>query len=907
MQYNSLESLLEIQSSSKDLNPSYAPNPNAIHFLEAPCGSGKTFAFIQEVLKKQSFQKTLYLAPTTKLADEVSNALKKNLCLHKKVHSSSSGEGTVERRIINAVNEINSIGSGTLLITHTAFLMLPKSVREVMKDWRVVADEEFAIEKFTALNVPRNHWRLTEYLVLGEQVIDDFYRIYLKDEHESLQFAKSYEGVHDHFDEPLYPIIRNLLDGYKGYTDIKQWNKVIIDNIIDEDEASEFQPNKKVSKNQISFHFVLGAEKFKGFSKFTMMAAGFKSLLTYRIFEKSENVTWIADEELGENLRYTEHENGERLNIFQFSSKEPSKNILYATDDNGERMIQKYVRWIEKQNQGKPILFFNNNDVLVHKCKSIPDNVQINNKNIVEIFVPYNWIQIPVKSHGLNSFSHIHNVAILGAFNRCPSHARFLTGIHGFTIQELNRCTAHEVYQQNLNRSSLRDLEAKDAVNVYTMGEEVLESLGMLFVDTTFHYADDRESEKVVALTKTEQKSKERLNILYEQELLDNSHDYFRRIDAIEESKATDSVLKVVEENARNILSKNVSLPSILDVKRQNLTEQNQALTEIKNRIWIYNNLSHSATNVSKGLETDEIIAFFKKHQTNKITRNKEDNKLFGATFFEDGDLDEPTPRRKEFAREVSPMIVLDVDDGDMTPKDLEDFLRAEKIPSFIYSSNGHQDERGLDKYRAVLFASKHMTVETFNITMKWVLNRITEVTGFYHVPHGKKTEDYRKQYPNRKISGIDLSKTNVSSIFYLPSTPKGREDKVFFTKILCTKRELERGKGKPIDVDLILSEHVDIVEKQQKKPCTVRERQKDVTTNKNHDSLHDRKKSAFIEDKLKELEPGNRSYLSTVIVGYIKRLKDDNLREQIFNRLINDYGLDKNAIKSCTNYYYRS
>ena len=885
-----------------------------IYFLEAPCGSGKTHAVIEEIKSKNSYQKTLYISPTIALCNQVSFDLKKDQIPHEIIHSRKSSDGKVQKNIIDTINDMISAGFGTLLITHSAYLSLPDSVFELLKkeEFHVFIDEEIQIESFHSITLPRNYSLLTDYFEIGEQLKDDFHQVLLKDPQNALAMIKNQRGAFDQIDNIIFQMVKEMTQGYLCFVDLKKWNQVVVDRRIEEDKVDPLFPGRKKFSNSIGFHLIMNPEKFIGFSsqyrdgRLTMMSAGFSNLMIYKIFENHFGVKWARDESLEKNLRYSAHQNGNRLHIHQLHTKEPSKKFMFEIQENGERMIQKLIREMNQQfGSNKRSLFFTNNDVKVNYEKSLSDHIPAHSNVMVEVDVPNSWSRMNVKSHGMNNYSNFNSIGIFAAFNRTPEHVRFLTELHGFTINELNQITGHETFQQNISRTSLRNPELSDDVHVFLTGEATIRTISSIYPGANIHWHPDH-SESVestpVALTLKERSGRLRLKKLYQSQMeLDNQNQQL--MDGQSHVNLVTGEYKILGSKEK-CTSQIEDDGSSISVRSTGASQRLPDPVDIEPRFYLYPSLSSSRATKSAAASFDRLTNFMKQHQANNITRDKAQNVLFSGTVFQDEDPDSFSPRKGVNARSVSPMLILDVDDGDMTPEDLEHFFLNEKIPSFIYSSDGHQDHRGKNKFRSVSLATKEMTIETFKIVMDYFLNRITAVTGFYHVPVGTSVESYRNQYPERKISGIDLSKCNATAIFYMPSTPFGREDQVFFRRILSSKRDLgKKTMIKPIDVDYILKnyapEKIEYKEQQHEKQPI-----RSNLLNSSSSSHEDRKLSEIVETKFKQLQPGNRSYLSLTIVPIIKKIQDRDLRETLLHRLITEYGLDKSAVKSCKIYY---
>jgi len=68
-----------------------------------------------------------------------------------------------------------------------------------------------------------------------------------------------------------------------------------------------------------------------------------------------------------------------------------------------------------------------------------------------------NGKRLPNCSHGLNTFSHINNMAFLSALNPTPEASRFLKNFYGLNDKQIHAAIQGEAFFQSIMRGSARD------------------------------------------------------------------------------------------------------------------------------------------------------------------------------------------------------------------------------------------------------------------------------------------------------------------------------------------------------------------------------------------------------------------------------------------------------------------
>ncbi len=238
------------------------------------------------------------------------------------------------------------------------------------------------------------------------------------------------------------------------------------------------------------------------------------------------------------------------------------------------------------------------------------------------------------------------------------------------------------------------------------------------------------------------------------------------------------------------------------------------------------------------------------------------------------------------------------------------------------------------------------MTPPIYNEIYDHILE-ILEQYNFYTAPQSKNPKDaidfitnIRKTNLKAQLSGIDLSKKNLSSVFKVPATLYGNEEnRFFYESYLGLNRDFPRhvvnvskiiksrlAKLKTIanyetDYDLIVepisyNDGLKVVDSIQPmhinseigEPNTIEPISDIKETNPTLKDLNNKTirfngyKNRIIEQINKEVKPGNRSYNACRFAGTIKHWSNHQDKLDILN-LLASKGCDKSAMKSAYHY----
>lgn len=415
--------------------------------VSAPLGSGKTTAAI-ELSGQQAWAGKKFI-----IAQPSINLIKQSLEQFRErwpkvpvraIHSECKSIDNVAKAL--AEHTRASCGGEVLFITHAALTACPYLDRR--SDWHLLIDEVPQAFFATELMLPINHEILLSALTIVPVNVR-YSRLEPRDiaKLEEIAINRCHDQVYALFQELAAKLVSGNWDIYVLN---EQWER--------------FQSGQLTDGKLLVFGLI-EPSVFDGFATTTIMSANFKQTLIYRhLLEKG--CAFEDHDQIGGNLRYKKHENGDILTIH------------YALEDGV---------WSKRKRNGVFQIFdekFSVNELIICGAKEIfgdQEFVWLTNKDI-EADDPFGGRgkKLPHSPHGLNKFQDIHNAAILPALNPSPALYSFLEEIAHLDADEVRQSIYHEAVYQAAGRISLRnpdDLNPKNVVVADLAAAEYLRDL----------------------------------------------------------------------------------------------------------------------------------------------------------------------------------------------------------------------------------------------------------------------------------------------------------------------------------------------------------------------------------------------------------------------------------------------
>ncbi|MET0119255.1 MAG: DEAD/DEAH box helicase family protein [Sedimenticola sp.] len=409
-------------------------NNKKMRFVGAPCGSGKTYAVclsISEAAKAGTLNNTLIVSPSKDLVRQTEKQLH-DFGVEPEVITTDTTRN-VSATAVELFKDSDRYGQ-VVLMTHQGFQRTPVFLKK--QYWDLYVDEIPSVDNFYDPMIPYNHQLLTDFIEITplngivnevlikegmKQTVDNFLR---QSNDEVFNIVK--------------PVIRDLTEGRKVYTDTKAYGKIVEKQEISKDTPEDSQYGN--AKNKLYFLSLLTPAIFDGWGDVTLLGANFEHSMLARYWHEHHDIDFIPAEDIYARLRYEKHDIGHRLSVRYIQEDAWSK---YQRD-------MKPCAEINFKSYGSAIDDYIENVVLKDERYIYVANNDYENKNLK------NAERMPVISHGLNTYQDHTNVYYSPAINRKPKHMLMLDAI-GFDNTFVQRATAHEVVYQAIMRCALRN------------------------------------------------------------------------------------------------------------------------------------------------------------------------------------------------------------------------------------------------------------------------------------------------------------------------------------------------------------------------------------------------------------------------------------------------------------------
>ncbi len=461
-----------------------------------------------------------------------------------------------------------------------------------------------------------------------------------------------------------------------------------------------------------------------------LLGANVEESLLFDWLPRYFDCKFVLHEELSSSLAATGPV-GPRLKIRYLLENRLSSKTLHLQMINGTSVIDLMDEVVIREFGSDPYLYVPNSD-----RKSAIDSYS-------------NARRISPSCRGVNSYRTYSKLYFSAALNRSPVHCRMLQDL-GFTHDQLLRSTAGETAYQVLMRTSLRNPGSNEVVTAIIGDERVARYLADLTgCSDVAKLGEIHLPERLLPLTAT-QKGQRSAAKKARADFIDQAANYQPNTSIKENSSETDA-------DEPNEATKGGQLPTCLVTFHKHVTDHKP------NQF------------VSKKLSLGQIIQAFRTQAKAPINTKQEQYLFNAATFVDNG---------KSFRTQDSFLsafaMVLDFDDGDLSPDDFKEiFWSNAKGPprkSFIICNSFSRSPEQPNKFRVILpYLKPAQSVAEHQAVYDSIVARLEE-TGF--------TQASAKLDPTCR-SGVQS--------FYLPSTNRAYPDWAFFETFGTDQREFAR------------------------------------------------------------------------------------------------------------------
>ncbi len=393
----------------------------------------------------------------------------------------------------------------------------------------------------------------------------------------------------------------------------------------------------------------------------------------------------------------------------------------------------------------------------------------------------------PVISHGINHFSDIDNIYFSPALNNQPKHNTML-GELGIDNAFIKRAMFHEVAHQAIMRTSLRRRDCLNPVTAIVSDKTTAEAIARQFPGCNIGPINGC-IKKVIGLSNTEKQSKSRLAKLIE------THDLNSLVIQHQcETLGLTNVTAVNDSSFRSSWEKMSPTPISIGIDVQNIPKQPEFL-DISLGVTYMSNIYQKSV---AGIKENSPMAFvkaMKKIYTNHIISEKDKSLLFNGVTYK-------TEESRALSNvDYASIVVVDIDDGDLTPEKFKEIFTKKVKHSFFMCNSFSRSIEKPNNYRAVFFINQVVNDEIYR-EIHLYLQEIIAQNGYITCSTDQRNK-LKSENSKLKFSGIDLSKTHTASFFYLPCKVQSRIDQAFFTR--CNLKDDAQLKRYAINVKKVI------------------------------------------------------------------------------------------------------
>jgi hypothetical protein len=703
------------------------PNPySSIKIVPSPCGSGKTYQTCQYIKNNHFATNYLYVAPTIKLLKQTRRILK-DLDVHCDIITHETHPTRTRAAIVEYLRTCMN-HSCVLLISWESYIALPYFHRR--EHWNIFIDEVPQADYFYSFTLPFSQTHLRDHLTLGVSVNEKLAHVKARNSRNLKRFLEQpHDDVHGLF-RPLFKSV--LSENFDVFVDLDSWNSV-----IEADTVSELE-----SHNRVYFLAMLNSALFEDT---TILGANLQHSMLYHWLTRFHNVPLEQNPDIVNNLRFHNDENvAPRLHISYFSNTNHFSKRLRdkpLPDDYTRENNTKLMDWLEQQTiteiGEKPYLLVANNDYSG------------------KLATATNATRIPVVSHGVNDYQDFRNLVFLTALNREPKHLSMLKNL-GFDNEAIRRSTGYEVLYQNVMRTSLRNPDAKDSVNIIVFSKFEADFLVDIFrTAKTRNIAPEEPCSTVKALAQTDHNRRTQSRKL-QQEILGQEQTGRQKLESLYIKRNPNSYGKLCPSTISGPGTSYPTNPQTCFVTHHKSIRDNNA-DDFAPKQW-------SIVELVNTLRTEAKV----------IRDSKDEGWMINPSVYVQKD---PAGYRKKANFHQAGMMILDFDNGECGINDFEGLFwtnagRGQKR-SFVITNTWSRSSERLNNFRVFLFFKAPATsIEAYHAVFDSFQAKLDE-----HFDE----------------SGLDCTSRNPTQSFWMPCTNRNQQAFAYFKSFGTRTDDLKR------------------------------------------------------------------------------------------------------------------
>ncbi len=687
-----------------------------IKYSSAPCGSGKTRQLVNRACELVERGHKVILLQPTR--ELIDKTVQDELLSRSSppLHKVFH-QGVIGGSVSKALADDLQGGSDVPRIVFATHHVLPHIKHFGDKsEWHLLIDEEMQVIRYAQHRLPRTHNLITEHLAVT--ATDAIYGVVSQKGFGLDAIAKNSDE--DEIFETLEGTARVITNAYwQTFLNLEQHQRLLRGEAI-----------------SLGFHSVLRPGILDGFGDVFVASANFEDTAMYRLWAE-QGVTFEPDPEFAKRLRYQQHPNGELLTIRYASERQWSKKQRTTVHGSeGETAEALLIAAAKDMFVSKPFVWFGN-------------------KSMGDVFGA-SAEKLPNKPHGLNSFSRIDDIVLLASLNPSSDHFRFLQA-RGMDGSEVRKAVYYSAAYQAVLRTSIRDPDNRQPKTILVPDYGLAGYLQNLFPGSVIQKIDigiHDDTPKRIGRPKKHNSNRERL--------------------AQQRDKASNRKLEILNAHFR-LNSQDTYEACCGDEGGESRAEMGIRLYRgfgslLPLSACLFKSINSPTPLRYVSCETDEAFVQFLRNCHRNEWLSKGDNYLFSPAIF---DPKLSTETKRGVANIVCIRnVVLDFESGDLSPEEVP--LIFPGLQMIVTNTFAHSTEK--PRFRVVIPASEKMTPEMYGLVYTCIAEKIEDAG--YSVK--RRTKNRGQAQSNTRPSGLDWSKSQPQSLFYLPCQAQNPADSFF-------------------------------------------------------------------------------------------------------------------------------
>ncbi|MCO6432225.1 MAG: hypothetical protein J5J00_15330 [Deltaproteobacteria bacterium] len=686
----------------------------------------------------------------TKLIERYGNCRVIDLPFVKIINSNQKEGGSVQKSILDRLKRCPGGHGSLLIITHSALFSLPFG----HPAWRLVIDETHSCFNYFNLQAKKTG----QFILKNVEVVDDpSMPEYLRLRANGATGRRNLATIFEEDDalKVFQQLVREIISpSFRCYIERNVWANL---------------QNGKTCR--LIVHSILTPTIVRQFSDVTIMSARFNETLLYQVWSGDHfKVRFERDSQISPLLSGDrKHVTREPVTIVHALPGDRYSRTLYNNKDSVGRSLHEMLDFAASEYlQGKSCLVTANNSFKDKELELMRRGAK----------------RVSSLSHGIDRFKEIHNYVFLSALNLRNESYTFLKCFGVSPKQVLIGITYHAIYQ-GACRTSVRLGKESGRIVIIVPTYEMAMWLSTCFEQFIIEKLPGDFTEFLgqwrAPMTSTERSRKKEclaaIKTVLDMNGITDQKDLVEGLVNLETPEAVDQLIKIANE--RSIVSRYFVGKTIHSIAEYFKCEQFKepcffdsynSESQIISAQFFPSLSSLPIPELSFSGSFDELHSLMKALYKREGLPKRATGALSPAVF---GDLkDEKGIRRTKENLKFATLLIIDVDDGKLTPQIIREAFPGTDIITYGTTTPG--------RFRAVLRLSLVLNESIYKVVWKQVVNRITKVC-----PH----------------HGIDNC-PNPVSLFHLPARGPG------------TSYPVERQYGEALDVlRLLKGIHLEIIE----------------------------------------------------------------------------------------------